>query len=145
MRNDRDFVQKRFCKVFRQDRSNKGIVKCEENDSFQKKFAKHFAAMCEAENPIVFPEEKITFTRTNKNITEAYTFKDIEKEYDINNKYYNVINNVCPDYKILLEKGLIGLKKEIDEQKKFSSLEEMDFLDSCEITIDAIRNLVKLY
>lgn len=145
MRNDRDFVQKRFCKVFRQDRSTKGIVKYEENDSFQKKFAKHFAAMCEAENPIVFPEEKITFTRTNKNITEVYTFKDIEKEYDVNNKYYNVINNVCPDYKILLEKGLIGLKKEIDEQKKSSSLEEMDFLDSCEITIEAIRNLVKRY
>ncbi|MDQ9823436.1 pyruvate formate lyase family protein, partial [Acinetobacter sp. 163] len=76
------------------------------------------------------------FTRTNKNITEVYTFKDIEKEYDVNNKYYNVINNVCPDYKILLEKGLIGLKKEIDEQKKSSSLEEMDFLDSCEITIE---------
>ena len=74
MKGIRDFTQKRYFKVFREDRSSKVSYKVDDKCSFQKKIARHFGEMCNIEVPVVFPEEKITFTRTNTNITPAYTY-----------------------------------------------------------------------
>lgn len=141
----RNFSQKRYYKVFRTDRALHLHNSINKDDSFQTKFAKHFEQMCLAEEPIVFPNEKITFTRTNRNVTEAYHFEDIEKEFDTYQKYYNPINNVCPDYRILLQKGLTGLKEEILFEKERASKKEADFLEACMLTISAIEELVIRY
>lgn len=141
----RDFTQKRYFKVFRQDRASNISYSVDENWSFQRKIAEHFNAMCMAEAPLVFPDEKIAFTRTNSNITPSYTFEDLSKEFDVNKKFYNVINNVCPDYSILLKKGLNGLRNELEMQKAGASLKEKDFIESCLITISAIEQLVHRY
>ena len=141
----RDFTQKRYFRVFRQDRAKEIPCVIEPDWDFQKKVAVHFEAMCRAENPIVFPDEKIAFTRTNSNIPPAYTFDDIAKEFDVNGKFYNVINNVCPDYHILLKKGLNGLKEELCIQKKEASSKEEAFIESCLITISAIEQLAARY
>lgn len=141
----RDFTQKRYFRVFRQNRAKDIPYITEPDWDFQKKIAVHFEAMCKAETPIVFPSEKIAFTRTNSNIPPAYTFDDIAKEFDVNRKYYNVINNVCPDYNILLKNGLNGLKKELCNKKKDSSAKEEAFIDSCLITISAIEQLIIRY
>ena len=140
MKGIRDFTQKRYFKVFREDRSSKVSYKVDDKCSFQKKIARHFGEMCNIEVPVVFPEEKITFTRTNTNITPAYTYDDLIKEFDINHKYYNVINNVCPDYGILLKKGLNGIKEELKKTAK-----DIDFIESCEDTIASIEKLVMRY
>lgn len=140
MKGIRDFTQKRYFKVFREDRSSKVSYKVDDKCSFQKKIARHFGEMCNIEVPIVFPEEKITFIRTNTNITPAYTYDDLIKEFDINHKYYNVINNVCPDYGILLKKGLNGIKEELKKTAK-----DIDFIESCEDTIASIEKLVMRY
>ena len=101
--------------------------------------------MCQAEIPVVFPDEKITFTRTNKNITPAYTYEDIAAEFDTKKKFYNVINNVCPDYSILLSKGLTGIMREIETSCKKDDNRSEDFKESCRIIIDAVDLLVKRY
>lgn len=140
MKGVRDFTQKRYFKVFREDRSKTVNYTPNPKWSFQKKIAKHFGAMCEAEVPIVFPEEKIAFTRTNANVTSGYTFEDLRKEFDINKKYYNAINNVCPDYSLLLKKGLNGIRKELNKTKV-----DLEFVECCEETIISIEKLVKRY
>ena len=140
MKGIRDYTQKRYFKVFREDRTKNINFVSNPEWSFQKKIAKHFSAMCDAEVAIVFPEEKIAFTRTNTNITPGYTFEDLKKEFDVNKKYYNVINNVCPDYKILIKKGLNGIRSEL-RKNNF----DVDFLESCEETISSIEKLVKKY
>lgn len=145
MERTRDFVQKRYFRVFRQDRAKDVPCVIEPAWSLQKKVAVHFEAMCKAEQPLVFPDEKIAFTRTNRNITPSYSFEDLAKDFDVNGKYYNVINNVCPDYNILLKKGLNGLKRELEAQKTTASKKEEDFIEACLITISAIEDLVKRY
>ena len=146
MYKTRDFTQKRYYKVFRSDQGNQTrSYSGEPGMSFQMKFAKHFEAMCDCETPVVFPEEKITFTRTNRNLTPAYEFGDIEAEFDVTGKFYNPINNVCPDYNILLKKGLNGLLKEIGALYMGASVKEKDFLDACRISIHAIERLVGRY
>ncbi len=145
MTGNRDFAQKRYYRVFRQNRGEGATCRFSKTWSFQRKAAEHFKAMCEAEKPIVFPEEKITFTRTNNNVTPAYSLRDIEAEFDVNGKYYNVINNVCPDYCILLEKGLAGIRKDVSEQLENANGNEKDFLVSCLIVIQAIEELAERY
>lgn len=145
IKKERDFVQKRFCRVFRQDYSKSVAYKYETGMSFQKKVALHFAAMCQAEMPIVFPKEKITFTRTNRNVTPAYTMEDILTEFDTNHKFYNVINNVCPDYALLLSKGLEGIRTDLKKGCKKGNQRALEFKEACDITIDAIAGLTKRY
>lgn len=145
VKKERDFVQRRYYRVFRQDRVRDVSDKYESGISFQKKMAVHFSRMCQAEIPVVFPDEKITFTRTNKNITPAYIYEDIAAEFDTKKKFYNVINNVCPDYSILLSKGLTGIMREIETSCKKDDNRSKDFKESCRIIIDAVDLLVKRY
>ncbi len=142
----RDFTQQRFYKVFRNEASARKCYAIEGNYSIQKKVALNFKQMCEIETPIVFPKERITFTRTNRMIPPAFSSEDLEREYDTHHKFYNMINNVCPDYAIILREGLSGLRKKIKkEELKCRSHEEKDFFESCEIVIDAIYELVYRY
>lgn len=141
----RDFAQKRYYKVFREDRSACASPEKNPSDSFQMKFAKRFAAMCLREAPLVFPEEKITFTRTNHALTSPLEDAEVMVGFTSRGTTYNVINNVCPDYSILLEKGLCGLESEIEESYRTADAEGRDFLDACYITIDAIRDLTERY
>ena len=146
MKNQKEFTQKRLYKVFRQNRGDKFEFKVDSQWSFQKQIAKHFERMCKAEKPLVFPDEKIAFSRSNYNITPAYRNDDLYKYFDVNNKYYSPINNVCPDYSILLNKGLNGIKAELlCRQKTNCSSAECDFIDACLISIDAINDLVNRY
>ncbi len=142
---ERNFTQKRYYQVFRQDRGTQTPYVPEKGWSFQRKMAEHFRAMCQAEVPVVFPEEKITFTRTNRNVTPAYSFEDIQAEFDTEGKFYNVINNVCPDYSILLEKGLSGIREEIFDQMEGASPGERDCLEGWLITIQSIEELTERY
>lgn len=141
----RDFAQKRYYKVFREDRSRTVPVEKRPGDSLQMKFARHFAAMCACEAPLVFPEEKIAFTRTNRTLTPTYEDGDVVIGFHLKGKTYNPVNNVCPDYAILLEKGLDGLEREIDLSWETADEEGRDFLESCRVCIGAIRDLTARY
>ena len=146
MNQIRDYTQQRFYRVFRNEASSRNLSPIEGDYSIQKKVALRFKQMCEIETPVVFPKEKITFTRTNRTIPPAFSTEDLEREYNTYRKYYNVINNVCPDYAIILHEGLRGLRKKINhELPNCHGTEEKDFMESCEIVIDAISNLVSKY
>ncbi len=146
MKNQRDYVQQRYYRVFRNEYAVHSIPEIVGDVSLQRRMALYFKAMCEVEMPIVFPTEKIAFTRTNRELPPPYSFEHIEKEYDTNKKYYNVINNVCPDYSIVLNEGLSGIRRRVEaEMPKCSNNDEKDFIESCIIVLDSISELVKRY
>ena len=103
--------------------------------------------MCNAENPIVFKDEKISFIRTRNNIPPYFDQKAIKKYYG-NKKgvVYDVYHNICPDYSILLKYGLeerqINAKNLLKETK---NKKEKTFLKSVIKTIDSVLNLAERY
>lgn len=146
--NLRDFAQARNFRKFRKfnDMDLRYIFKkC--NYSFAKRNAFLLKAICESEDPIVFPDEKITFTRTNINIPQIFNDRDIKKAYKPKKgTYYNVQNNICIDYAILLNEGLE--KRLILAQELLNSTKdkkERDFLESVIISINAVLNLASRY
>lgn len=145
MDKTRDFAQQRFFKVFRNDKTLGYREDIDPEQSFQMRFAMHFARMCELEEPVVFPWEKIAFTRTNRCLTPAYSDADIAQEFDVHNKCYSVINNVCPNYHILISKGLSGLENEIYDLMDGANAKESDFLNACLLTIHAMGRLAARY
>ena len=104
--------------------------------------------MCELEDPVVFKDEKISFIRTKINIPQYYDNKALKKQYGKRKgRSYEPFHNICPDYGILLNKGLENIKNEAIEQlgtcKKHSK--EKKFLDSVIWAIDSVLNFAHRY
>jgi len=103
-----NFAQKRGYKAYRTR------IKEDYRDNFNKlkyNFTESnteiFKIMCNSEDAIVFPDEKITFTRTKENIPKYFDDKILKKEYKLKKGIrYDVIHNICPDYSILMGYGI---------------------------------------
>lgn len=142
----RDYTQQRLYRVFRKDISRDISLPEGNNLSYVRKGACYFKSMCELEEPIVFPDERIAFTRTDsintKELYEKYAGREAESDYQV----YIPINNTCPDYSILMNEGLAGLrrrvKRELDQNPDSKG---RDFLESCEIVMDAVEGFVARY
>ena len=145
----RDFSQQRQYKQYRIffNENYMQILKKLKLDMTQRS-AFILSKMCEAEDPIVFKDEKISFVRTKINIPQYYNNKILKKYYGKHKgRRYEPFHNICPDYEILLTKGLENLRNEAFEKlkncKKHSK--EKVFLDSVIWTIDSVLNLAKRY
>ncbi len=104
--------------------------------------------MCELEDPIVFKDEKISFIRTKINIPQYYDNKILKKFYGKSKgRLYEPFHNICPDYEILLTKGLDGLRNDAIQKyagtKKHSK--ERIFLDSVISSIDGVLSFAHRY
>jgi len=144
----RNFTQERSYKQYRKDIDSKFNKNCNKKGfSLQKRSALLLKTMCEVEEPIIFPDEKITFTRTINKIPSYYSEFDIKRTYKPRKGVaYNPLNNVCPNYKILLEQGLQGRLKIAQEGLKTAkNAKEEDFLDSVIIAINAVLSLAEKY
>lgn len=79
----------------------------EKKYNFSHRSCKIFEYMCRAEVPIVITGEKITFTRSTKNVPYYFDDKSNKSEFkDKNVKIYDVVHNITPNYDILLKYGL---------------------------------------
>lgn len=144
----RDFTQQR---EFRQYRTNYNedftIALKRLNWDFTRRSAYLLKAMCEAESPIVFKDERIAFIRTRNNIPRYFDKKAIRKFYGKKNGVvYDTYHNLTPDYSILLNKGLEVLKCEVIENLKYTkNKKEKIFLDSVILSIDSVLELANRY
>ena len=104
----RDFTQARKFKVYRSFLPGDYRQQYKRMRlNFAQRNAEIFRIMCDSEDPIVFKEEQIAFTRTKLNIPWYYDHKFIKKNYNVKKGIcYEVIHNICPDYSILLNDGL---------------------------------------
>lgn len=144
----REFSQGRNYKQFRSDiHENYTRVLKRLKYNFTQRSAFLLNKMCELEDPVVFKDEKISFIRTKNNIPPYYDNKAIKKYYGKHKgRCYEPYHNVCPDYEILLTKGLESIRN--DAQQKLDATKnkkEKIFLQSVIITIDSVLDLAKRY
>ena len=78
LRELRDFTQQRLFKKYRHDWTFDFVGEFKgKNLSLEKRAALAFKISCEALEPIVFPDEKISFVRTVNNVPAYYEPKDV--------------------------------------------------------------------
>ena len=86
------------------------------NLSEKERMTRRFEYLMNLEEPFVLPQQNIPFVRFVKNTPEIYTddeWNDIKKNNYIHESGYK--SNLCPNYKKVLEKGLLELSKTGDE------------------------------
>jgi len=113
-----------------------------------KRAASNFAAVLEAERPVILPGEKIVFTRTVINLPEIFTPEETDKIK--RNKYLHergYVCNISPNYEYTIEKGLAYRLKEIEERLIDPTLtdDNIAFLISLKTCIEALQKLIAKY
>lgn len=86
------------------------------NLSEKERMTRRFEYLMSLEEPFILSQQNIPFVRFVKNTPEIYTddeWNDIKKNNYIHESGYK--SNLCPNYKKVLEKGLLELSKTGDE------------------------------
>ncbi len=126
------------------------LEECEaEGLSWPRRAARLTRRQCEAETPILAPEERIVFTRTlPAAIPPLYTAADWARLTAGRTVHeLGPINNVCPDWGKALAEGLLGRRRAaLDSRARLSAdPQAVEFLDCAIETIDAVLDLARRY
>jgi pyruvate-formate lyase len=104
--------------------------------------------MCESEVPIIEPDERIVFTRTIPDVPGLWSHEEWEEITKTKTLHeLGPINNICADWGMVLDQGLLK-RKEIAEQTKKRMKHDpqaVEFLDHAIDTIHSVLNLAKKY
>lgn len=107
-------------------------------------------AMLEAEKPVIFPEERIVFTRTNPTVFALFTeaeLQNIKARHVLHER--GDLNNINVDYTGLLGCGFIEKKKTLNQYAAAFTRDgkqaEADYLHMQAEILDAIQGLCDRY
>lgn len=144
----RDFTQQRLFKKYRHDWTFDFVGEFKgKNLSLEKRAALAFKISCEALEPIVFPDEKISFVRTVNNVPAYYEPKEAKKALGVEkDAVLHPLNNLTINWEKLLNEGLSG-RLELCREKlsKTKDKQKRDFLEAAVIVIEAVANLAERY
>ena len=148
LRELRDFTQQRLFKKYRHDWTFDFVGEFKgKNLSLEKRAALAFKISCEALEPIVFPDEKISFVRTVNNVPAYYEPKEAKKALGVEkDAVLHPLNNLTINWEKLLNEGLSG-RLELCREKlsKTKDKQKRDFLEAAVIVIEAVANLAERY
>ncbi|HEX7974222.1 MAG TPA: pyruvate formate lyase family protein [Anaerolineales bacterium] len=126
------------------------LEECEaENLSWPKRAARLTVRQCQAETPVIGPDERIVFTRTlPAAIPPIYSPQDwarITAGRTIHE--LGPINNICADWGQALSQGLLGRRQAAvaSRVRLQEDSQAVEFLDSAIETIDAVLDLAARY
>lgn len=120
-----------------------------QNLTWMRRMAYLTARQCQAEIPIIDPDEQIVFTRTlPAEIPEVYTpeqWQELTAGRTIHES--GPINNLSPDWGMVLSQGLLEQKQiALDRVMNYQNdPEKLDFYESAIITIDSVIDLTNRY
>lgn len=102
--------------------------------------------MCESEQPLVFPDERIVFTRTIATIPPLFE----PCEFDVffpgrQPSDLMPINNLCADWGLLLGEGLVRRRETARQSLQNAAGADRDFLEGAIETLDAVLQLAERY
>lgn len=122
---------------------------CDEKDlSWPRRTALLTRLMCEAQDVVIIPGEKILFTRTTKDVPMVYSPEDWEK-MTAGRQLHELgpINNICANWGMVLEGGLNGRKAiaEANLAKMKDDPKAVEFLECAIDTMDAVIELAGRY
>ncbi len=114
--------------------------------NFSRRSAKIFKFMCDAESPLVFTGEKISFARTKKNVPFYFDSKCIKEEFNTKHgQSYDVFHNITPNYEILLTKGLNERLTFAKQQLRTCEESKKAFYEDVITALEAVLNLADRY
>ena len=108
--------------------------------SLPQRVVERFARLLKAERPLIFPGERIAFTRTVKNIPPILTdeeFESIKSCHFLHEAGF--VCNICPAYEDVIRGGLAPLRQ------KCAASEQTEYYKAAIISIDAVLSFVKRY
>jgi formate C-acetyltransferase len=110
--------------------------------------AKIFRRMCELEEAVIFPDERIVFTRTIPGVLPYYC-QEIARRLPEGRTLHEMgpISNVCADWGMVLGQGLIQQKAVAQETRKrlAGDQQAIEFLDCAMDSIQAMVDLTRKY
>jgi formate C-acetyltransferase len=126
------------------------LEECEaEKLTWPQRIARLTVRQCQAETPVIEPDERIVFTRTlPAAIPPVYTpqeFASLTAGRTIHES--GPVNNITPDWGKALSQGLLGRRQAALDARRRSADDPsaLEFLDCAVETIDAVLNLTARY
>ena len=116
--------------------------------SWCRRAARLIRRMCEAENPIIDGSERIVYTRTTPEVPPIYSAEQWQSLTAGRTLHeLGPINNVCPDWGMVLSQGLLGRRQVALETRArvCSDPATREFLGAALETIDAVLDLAARY
>jgi pyruvate-formate lyase len=116
--------------------------------SWPQRAARLIRRMCEAEQPVIEPDERIVFTRTIASVPPIYSPEEWKRKTDGRTLHeLGPISNICADWGMVLSQGLEGRRQAALETRKrvAADPEAVEFLDCAIETIDAVLGLASRY
>jgi len=136
-------------KRFRQSCAPDLLSECEaEGLSWPKRAARLTRRMCEAERPVIEPDEQIVFMRTVPTVPPVFSSEDWASLVQGRTLHeMGPISNICADWGAVLSQGLLGRRKVAEDTwaRLADNPEAVEFCDCAIETIDAVLALATRY
>ena len=118
------------------------------NLSWPRRASRLIRRMCEAERPVIEPDERIVFARTVPSVPPIFSQPDW-KRLTAGRTLHELgpISNICADWGMVLSQGLAGRRRVATEtlREMASDGEAVEFLEGAIETIDAVLDLAARY
>ena len=116
--------------------------------SWMQREARLITAMCEAEQIVIQPDERIVFTRTLPTVPPVYQDEDwVRLTAGRTLHELGPINNICADWGFVMSQGLLARRDAAlaSREHRANQPETVEFIDSAIETIDAVLALAERY
>lgn len=125
------------------------LAECEElRLSWPRREARLLRRMCEAERPLIFPDERIVFTRTTPSVPPVYSNEEWQRITAGRTLHeLGPISNICADWGAVLSQGLLERRNiaEASLRRISHDPQASEFLECAIETIDATLDLTSRY
>ena len=141
----RDFVQAQGFKTLRSDKCFD--EKWATESSPYLRHAELLEKATQLEEPIILDDDVFAFARSsNQKPPAQFSGDELAIVYGHDSLFHDPLNNCCPDYSILLTKGLLGLQEEVlNALKNTHDQKQKEFLIASNRSIVAVLNLAQKY
>lgn len=138
----RQMIMDRKQETFRREIPSNPEEYRREGLSPMERMTRRLCAALKAQTPVVFPEERIAYWRTTKNIPDAFTAEELAEQGKTN---VWGVGNVCPDYATTIRLGLNEQKRRILARMETADEKQREFLSCVLRSVEAVTSLAKRY
>ncbi len=143
----RERVRRGDHRQWRQERSPDLLAECDcLGLSWPQRAARLTRRMCEAEIPVVLPDERIVFTRTLPDVPYFYSNEEWDRLTAGRTLHeLGPISNICANWGMVLSTGLLDRRNLALEtrQRMEEDVAAVEFLDGAIETIDAVLDVAR--
>jgi pyruvate-formate lyase len=125
------------------------VAECDaESLSWPRRASRLTRRMCEAQTPVIEPNQQIVFTRTTGKVPSVYRDDEWQRLTDDRTLHeLGPISNICADWVMAISQGLLARRRTAlaTRERLAGDAEAVEFLDSAVETIDAVLDLARRF